>query len=165
MLIYLDANIVQYCADYDGFLFRIGAPSPAVHPNLLQELQAIRGLIQLEQLGNWEFAAPECLLQELHHGRPTPEQIDLYRLLESSASGHAADPATVESNIQRLLGLTLNQVVDRRHVATAIAMGASWFLTNDRNIIDATSGRIAGLRVARPSECLADISVGIYLKT
>ena len=164
MLIYLDANIVQYCADHDDFLFGDGEPPSGVPPNLMREIEAIRELIELEQLGNWEFANSEHLREELHGGQPTPNQLGVYRLLASSATCHAANPASVESYIKRLRGLPFKQDADREHVATALAMGASWFLTNDSNIIDATSGRIDTLRIMRPSESVSEISVGLYLK-
>jgi len=163
MLIYLDANIVQYCADYEAFLFG-GRPSPqGLEPNLLRELRALRELIELEQLGNWEFAASDHLLRELHRGHPTHEQLNVYQLLEDAAHSPSPDAVAVGERVQ-LMNVNFTDNADRRHVATALAMGASWFITNDRNMIVATSGRVRNLRIARPSECLEEISVGLFLR-
>lgn len=163
MFIYLDANIVQYCADYDSFLFG-GRPLPQrLEPNLLRELRALRELIELEQLGNWEFAASKHLLRELHRGHATHEQLNVYQVLEDAADSPSPDAVDVGERVQQLMNVNFRDTADRRHVATALAMGASWFITNDRNIIGATSGRVRNLRIARPSECLEEISVGLLL--
>src|SRR5436853_5360898 len=82
MLIYLDANLIQYCADYEGFLFGNNPTSPTFDPNLLRELTALRQLIELEQLGNeWHFAAPIHLMEELLSGKPTARQREIYAIL------------------------------------------------------------------------------------
>jgi len=165
MLLYLDANIVQYCADYEAFLFGGGSSPQGLEPNLLRELRALRELIELEQLGNWQFAASENLLRELHRGHPTHEQHNVYQLLEDAAHSPSPDAVTVGERVQQLTDVNFRDNADRRHVATALAMGASWFITNDRNVIDATSGRVASLRCAGPSECIEEISVGLFIGT
>jgi len=63
-----------------------------------------------------------------------------------------------------LLRLNLNGVKDRRHLAQAIALNASWFLTNDNDIILKCKEQMLPVRVARPSECLDEISIGLFLK-
>jgi len=71
MLIYLDSNIVQYCADESEFIFGETDRSFTTDPKLQKELIALRRLVELEQLGDWEFAAPHHLLDELNTGTPT----------------------------------------------------------------------------------------------
>jgi hypothetical protein len=87
-----------------------------------------------------------------------------------------------ESDEQKILSiekslrpLNLKHAADRWHLAEAIALKATWFLTNDRDIIEKTRPRparvgnkmnnvmqnigiIQGIRIARPSECLERIS-------
>ena len=60
--------------------------------------------------------------------------------------------------------LNLSQAADRRHLAEAIVLNASWFLTNDKEIIKKCKGKDLSLRVSRPSECLSEISVGLFLR-
>lgn len=71
MLIYLDANIVQYCGDESDYVFGKTDSPRTDDPRLQKELTAIRRLVDLEQFGNWEFAAPLHLLAELRAGKPT----------------------------------------------------------------------------------------------
>ena len=50
MLIYLDANVVQYCATYDDFIFGDTDVCPVTETKLQKELTALRRLVELEQL-------------------------------------------------------------------------------------------------------------------
>jgi hypothetical protein len=57
----------------------------------------------------------------------------------------------------------LKQAADRRHLAEAVVLKASWFLTNDNDIITKTrlwnkDGIVEGVRVVRPSECFLMMS-------
>lgn len=161
MLIYLDANIVQYCADYQEFLFG-GQPLRAgIRPQIASELRALRDLVEREQLGSWEFVVSEHLLEELRRGQPTIEQRDTCNLLENSAE--SVDAGDTYRFAQQLSTMNFTDDADRRHVGIALALGVSWFITNDRNIVEATGGRVDFMRVARPSECLEEISAGLFL--
>jgi len=58
MLIYLDANIVQYCADYEDFIFGDGALPSGTKARLRRELSALRTLGEIElQLEHLDFDA------------------------------------------------------------------------------------------------------------
>jgi hypothetical protein len=80
--------------------------------------------------------------------------------------------ATIEKSLRPL---NLKSVADRWHLAEAIALGASWFLTNDGDILKKTLPKpmhvgkkmigiaptisiVQGIRVARPSECIKRLS-------
>ncbi len=65
MLLYLDAALVRYCADYEGFLFGDGGNRPVPEAVLRRELMALRNLIQREGYGPREVATSPLLLQEL----------------------------------------------------------------------------------------------------
>jgi hypothetical protein len=170
MLIYLDANVVQDCADHGDFILGQSETSENVSPNLQKELAALRTLVELEQLGDWTFAAVAYLLEELGAGKPTEEQKETYKVLQEAWS----DSAWFEDNeptddvickIERSLAvLKLKHASDRRHLAEAIGLNASWFLTNDKGILRKTNGAVRGVRVRRPSECLQDISIGLFLR-
>lgn len=83
MLIYLDANIVQYCADLETM--------QGEDPKLNIELQSLDEIIEMAAYAEmqdldhrWDVAAPEHLLDELKRGRPTKQQLRTYcDLLES----------------------------------------------------------------------------------
>jgi predicted nucleic acid-binding protein len=175
MLIYLDANIVQYCADYGDFVFgREGAVQPS-NRNLKMELRALGEAIELavhaevQDLDHrWEVAAPRHLLEELSRGNLSQEQLDTYRLLreawqdlgiEQHASPDIEMVNTVETRLRRL---NLRDPPDRRHLAEAVAIGASWFITLDKDIIKKTRDepskptKIEGVIVGRPSELRRD---------
>lgn len=169
MLIYLDAMIVQYCADYEDFIFGHSSKCPTSEAELRRELSALRRLVELEQLGDWIFASSPQLVSELHAGRPTIDQVEIYKLLQKSyeESGwgeafriEAQTIDRIESSV-KCLGL---QPGDTRHVAEAIALNASWFLTNDKGIILRCKNQDLPLKVARPSECIEDISLGLFLR-
>jgi len=82
MLIYLDANVVQYCADNEDFIFGDNPASSINDGKLLRELTALRRLVQIEQLGTgWAFAAPLHLMNELLAGIPRPNQRKVYNVL------------------------------------------------------------------------------------
>ena len=170
MLIYLDANIVQYGADESDFVFGKADTTRTNDPRLRKELTAIRRLVDLEQLGNWEFAAPRHLLAELRAGKPTVAQREIYKVLkdawdESRSTGNESPTEETISGIEKSLTmLKLKHTADRRHLAEALALGASWFLTNDREVIRKTKGAVRGMRVCRPTESLEEIAVGLFLK-
>jgi hypothetical protein len=88
MLFYLDANIVQDCADYDDFIFGSGALPSGINAKLKEELCALRKLVeielQLEDVGfenRWDFAALRNLMKELLAGQPTENQQKVYSIL------------------------------------------------------------------------------------
>jgi hypothetical protein len=177
MLIYLDANIVQYCADYEDFILGDSMPSPVSDAKLLKELEALREIFALEQLGEgWDVAAPAHLTKELLSGKPTPNQRKVYAIL-LQAWQDSEWQEFVETNEEKISSiehslrpLNFKDAADRRHLAEAIALEASWFLTNDRNIISRTRRKpgfissVQGVRIARPSECVEDISTGLFLR-
>jgi hypothetical protein len=177
MLIYLDANIVQYCADHENFIFADDTAMPTNDTKLLRELEALRTFVQLEQFGEgWEVAAPARLVQELLTGRPTPEQRRVYDILLRAWQDSAwqefveANEEQISSIEHSLRPLRFKDTADRWHLAESIVLQASWFLTNDRNIITRTRrkpefiGNVQGVVVARPSECIEDISTGLFLR-
>ena len=175
MLIYLDTMIVQYCADYEDFIFAVDERNPVSEPKLAGELLALQRLVELEQFGNWSFAAPTHLMSELLAGRPTATQRRVYALLLQTwrESGwkefFEASEGKVLSIDHALISLEFHDAADRRHLAEAIALEASWFLTNDKNILHRTRkerqeiGQVRQVRVAQPSECAGEISVGLFL--
>jgi hypothetical protein len=170
MLIYLDANVVQYCADYGDFIFGQSERCENVNHNLQKELAALRKLVELEQLGDWTFAVPTHLLEELGAGKPTEEQNETYKVLHEGwrDSAWLEDSRQTEDMIRKiersLAVLKLKHASDRRHLAEAVALNASWFLSNDKEILRKTNGAVQGVRVCRPSGCLQDISIGLFLR-
>jgi hypothetical protein len=183
MLIYLDANIVQYIADHEDFVFGETIVPQTKSGLLYRELKALRALIefelkieQLEVANMWYVAAPNHLLKELYSGKPTDTQQQIYSTLLNAWSDSdlqdyiKSSEEKVDQFDESLRVLNLKQDADRRHLAEAIALEASWFLTNDKDIINKTRleinkvGVIQGMRIARPSECLrimsADPSLG-----
>jgi hypothetical protein len=178
MLIYLDANIIQYCADFKDFILGNNPARPTSDAKLLKELEALRTLFEIEHFGEgWEVAAPAHLMKELLKGRPSPKQQTAYVILiqaRQDSTWHAWVNANEEKilSIERSLRpLSFRDTADRRHLAEAIALNATWFLTNDSDIIKKTRRRPAefnaiaqGIRVSRPSECIGDISVGLFLR-
>ena len=135
MLVYLDEVII-----------------PQTTSRLLwQELKALRALIQFEleieqlEVANlWEVAAPAHLMKELYAGKPTDTQRRIYSVLREawSESDWAAYIEWSDENVRLTdmsLGiLNLKQAADRRHLAEAVVLKASWFLTNDTDIITKT---------------------------
>ncbi len=170
MLIYLDAKIVQYCADYEDFIFGDSTILPVNNPTLRKELLALKKLVELEQFGNWSFAAPHHLLAELHRGKPTENQLEVYRVLQEAwkdsepQQEFMTNGETVADIESSLVNLNLIDIPDRRHLAEAIALKASWFLTLDNDILEKTCGKVRETRVCRPSESLEEISVGLFPK-
>jgi hypothetical protein len=177
MLIYLDTNIVQYIADHEEFIFGAVVVPQTKSGLLWKELKALRALIQFEleieqlEVGNmWQVAAPAHLMKELLAGKPTNNQRRVYSLLreawfDSDWRDYICWSHDQVALINASLGvLNIKQYADRRHIAEAIALRASWFLTNDKDIIKKTRrrkneiGTIEGVRVARPSECLRIMS-------
>lgn len=181
MLIYLDANIVQYCAGWE-------AKFPP-DPEFALELQALDEIIELAAYAEtqdldhrWDVAAPEHLLEELEHGCPSPRQLDTYRDLreawqELGVEQHGTpDAKAVEGAQRRLARLELKDPPDTLHLAEAVAMGAAWFLTYDKEVLKKTRnkkkpnepGVIEGVTVGRPSELRARMSfdpvVGLRLE-
>jgi len=168
--------IVQYCVDYEEFVFgEISGQSEECSVselNLRRELIALRQLIFLDQLGNWVYACTPSLLKELHTGKPTDKQCKVYALFLKAwrESGwndaYPLNSGEVHEVENSLKALNLRHSADRRHLAEAIVLNASWFLTNDREMIKKCRrrGRNLPLHVARPSECLDEISVGLFLR-
>jgi len=170
MLIYLDANIVQYCADELKFIFGETNRSSTTDPKLQKELVALRRLVELEQLGDWEFAAPRHLLDELNAGTPTESQRETYQVLHEAwhDSVWVGDDSPTEERVEEieesLSPIGLKHAADRRHLAEALALAASWFLTNDGEVLRKTKGLMRGMRVCLPSESVEEISTGLFLK-
>jgi hypothetical protein len=177
MLIYLDTMIVEYCADYEDFVFGDDRKNPANEPKLAGELVSLRQLVELEQFGDWTFAAPSHLMNELLAGKPKSNQRRVYRILleawQDSAWNEFFETSEdkVLSIYESLRPLKLKGAADQRHLAEAIALNASWFLTNDGEVIRKTRtrgqriGQVRQVRVARPSECIDEISIGLFLKS
>ncbi|HEV2803167.1 MAG TPA: hypothetical protein VGW12_22055 [Pyrinomonadaceae bacterium] len=182
MLIYLDANIVQYIADHENFVFGEAIVPQTKSGLLYKELEALRSLIefeleieQLEDANMWHVAASAHLMKELHAGKPTITQQQVYSTLlrtwaDSDWQEHIkSSEEQVRIIDESLRVLNLKQDADRRHLAEAITLEASWFLTNDKDIIKKTRlennkvGVIQGVRVARPSECLRIMIVNASL--
>jgi len=158
LLIYLDANIVQYCADYEDFIFGDSTTAPVGDDRLLKELEALRELVELEQLGEgWDVAAPAHLMKEVLSGKPTPNQRKVYAIL-LQAWQDSEWKEFVETNEEKILlierslrPLNFKDATDRWHLAEAIALGASWFLTNDKNIIRRTRQKPEFIKVCSQS--------------
>jgi len=174
MLIYLDTMIVQYTIDYEGYIFgEISGSSgecPVSDPKLKRELDALRQLIFLDQLGNWVYACTPRLWDELNAGQPTRGQQEAYPIFmqawKESAWTEAfpLDEEEVSQVEDSLRILNLSDAADRRHLAEAIVLNASWFLTNDNDVVKKCKGKDLPLHVAKPSECLSKISVGLFLR-
>lgn len=177
MVIYLDANLVQYCADYRDFILGDIAV-PCVNAPLLRELKALRRIFELEQLGEgWHVAAPRHLIQELLYKPPASDQKEVYSILLRAwqeAGQQEADEASEEEigEIEHSLYSLRLKDKDRRHLAGAIALRAVWFLTNDKKLINHTRPKknkkvictVQTIHVARPSECIPEISRGLFLR-
>ena len=170
MLIYLDANIVQYCADEEDFIFGDSDMCRSADRKFQKELMALRRLVELEQLGDWHFVASPHLMAELHAGKPRNHQRKVYKVLQEAwnDSVYSEDSRPTDEKIrgieQSSSRLKLKHAPDQRHLAEAIALNASWFLTNDKEVVKKTKGGVQGIRVCHPSECLQDISTGLFLK-
>ena len=148
-----------------------------MHPpnrNLKVELRALGDVIELAVRAevqdldhHWDVAAPRHLLEELSRGNLSQEQLDTYRSLrkawqdlgiEEHGSPDVEVVNTVEAKLRRL---NLRDPPDRRHLAEAVAIGASWFITLDKDIIKKTRDEpskptmIEGVIVGRPSELRA----------
>lgn len=180
MLIYLDSQLLQYCADYEEVVFGDGHPSPGrpLHTGLREELGALRKIIQIavdvehrDFENRWDVAAPAHLIRELLSGAPTTDQHEVYALLQDSWSqvvlpqyGEPSEErvAVIERSLDEL---ELKDRPDQRHLAEAIAIGASWFLTYDSDILEKTQGKmkeprlVHGVMVARPSQFLLRVIV------
>ena len=177
MLIYLDANLVIYFADYGDFIFEDADVDPTIESNLLNELRSLKKIVEIEQLGDgWNIAVSEHLLNELHR-KLKPEQQETINTLITSweeygwyEANHVneKDVLLVEHT---LIGINLKSA-DRRHLAEAITLGATWFLTNDKRLINCTRSKkspneinvIQGVSIAKPSECIEELSRGLFLK-
>ena len=174
MLVYLDTMILQYCIDYAEFVF--GEISGKTHEcptsdlNLKQELWALRQLIYYDQMANLVYACSPELLRELKAAKPNESQRKLCSFLEEAwkESGWSEAYPLESSEILRiensLKHLNLRDPPDRRHLAEAIVLKASWFLTNDKDIIRKCKQRDLPLHVARPSESLDEMLDGLFLK-
>jgi len=168
MLIYLDANIVQYCVDLE--LMQGADPKLDIELQALDEIIELAVYAEVQDLDHrWDVGAPEHLLDELKRGCPTKWQLRRYRDLRESweelgVEKHGTPAAdAVERAQTRLARLKLKDPPDTLHLAEAVAMGASWFLTYDKEVLKKTRnknkpnepGVIEGVTVGRPSELRA----------
>ena len=115
-------------------------------------------------------------MNELLAGIPRPNQRRVYSVLLEAwrdsdwQDSIAASEDRLSAIVDSLNSLNLKDSADKRHLAEAIALGASWFLTNDKNIINRTRRKlemfssVQGVQIARPSECIEEISTGLFLK-
>ena len=109
-------------------------------------------------------------MAELHAGKPTRDQRKVYKVLQEAwnDSVYSEDSRPTEEKMrgieQSLSMLKLKHAPDQRHLAEAIALNASWFLTNDKDVVKKGKGGVGGIRVSPPSECLRDISTGLFLR-
>lgn len=170
MLIYLDANIVQYVADYESFVFSESPHCPVIEKRLRRELLALRNLVELDHLADWSYVAPRHLLEELrsnHH--LTKNQRRVYDLFEKAwhdcvyFGQDVPGSFEIERNDSNLSCFGL-QEKDRRHLAEAISIRASWFLTNDGRLLRKAGGSLGAMRLSRPSGCVEEIAVGLFLR-
>jgi hypothetical protein len=150
MLIYLDTMLIQYISDYFDYIYQDvlsqeEIPNPANEPKLAAELAALRRLVFIEQFFDWVVAAPSHLMSELLSGKPNQSQVKTYKTLfsawkdSSSYCGESCiepDEDKIQSIHFWLESLNLRDKPDRRNLAEAMALQASWFLTNDKNIIN-----------------------------
>jgi len=168
MLIYLDANIVQYCAGWEAK--QRPDPKLMIELQVLDEICELAAYAEVQDLDHrWDVVAPEHLLDELECGRPSKEQLNTYRHLRGAwqdlgIEKHGTpDAETVERAQRRLARLKLKDPPDTLHLAEAVAMGAAWFLTYDKEVLKKTRnknkpnepGVIEGVTVGRPSELRA----------
>src|SRR6266850_4430115 len=167
MLIYLDANVVQDCADEEPYVSGRSDTCKTSEPKLKTQLRGLRRLFELEQFGDWRIACCRHLLVELHRGKPTRDQLQTYGMLQEAWSDSVweTDESPNEDTVRRtyhsLEGLNLKDKPDQRHLAEALALNASWFITNDGDIIKKTNGVVGSMRVSRPSDCVQEIPVGL----
>ena len=169
MLIYLDSNIVQYCADYEQFIFGDDDHPPTVNENLQRELVALRRLVELDQMASWTTAASPQLVAELFAGKPRSHQKRAFRVLlqafhESEFGEDSAVDAQHVKEIERRYAHLHLSDKDLCHLAQAIVLHACWFLTNDYGILKRCENASLPLRVSKVSDCLQDFSVGLFLK-
>lgn len=143
--------IVQYIADYRDYIFQDILSEevisiPISEPKLAKELAALRRIVFLEQFGHWDFVAPAHLLYELRRGKPTQPQLETYKIMSQAwidslnwwNEGIEPEEEKISSIECLLAPLKYQHKSDRRHLAEAFALQASWFLTNDNNIIRQT---------------------------
>lgn len=173
MLVYLDTMVVQYTIDNYDFVFgRISGYSGeclVTEPKLRSELYALRDFMFMEQMGSLDYAFTPHLWDELNAGQVTEEQQKSYAILKRSweESGWTDTFPLNEDEILRVedsLKLLHLDAADRRHLVEAIVLKASWFLTNDERLLRRVKGQKLPLHVARPSECLSEIFVGLFLR-
>jgi hypothetical protein len=173
--------IAQYIADNIDYIMWLGGylaleevdrtKMPKGDSKYRIEIEALGKLAFLEQLGNdWCYVATPHHLTELHAGQPTANQVAFYRILANTWNdsgwfeAYPLDMAEVECTYQALEALGLKDTADRLHLAQAIVLNASWFLTNDSDVLRKCQNADLPLHVCRPSECLERISVGLFLK-
>lgn len=202
MIIYLDTMIVQYIADNYEYIFLnsvsfLKTSNDLYGPKFAEELGALRRLVYLEQFGDWDFAVSSHLMNELLDGNPTNEQRATYHTLLQAwmESGWIENSLNNEEAVSKidhlLLLLKLKDKADRRHLAEALALGASWFITNDTNIIKRSRQKqhelsdltdkvtsndpnltnnqmlkrlLQRITIAKPSECVSEIEQALTLR-
>lgn len=182
MLIYLDANIVQYCADYHDFVCGLDGARQPPNRKLEIELHALGEIIELAVHAElqdvdhrWDVAVPTHLLDELARGHPSEQQLLTYSSLREAwhdlgiEEHGSADAEAVDRVERRLRRLNLRHAPDKRHLAEAVAIGAAWFLTLDKDILRKTRNQankpavIEGVTVGRPSELRARVTFDTVL--
>lgn len=168
MIIYLDSNIVRYSAAYDDYLLGMTDRVPVDQPRLAREIKALRKLVELDQLTDWEFACSPQLMKELFEGNPSADRKATYQLLvdawEQSGNEVEGDLEKKANQVESALHFLELDEPDRRHLAEAIAIDASWLLTNDDKFVEKCKSAKLPLRVAYVSECLTEVSRGLFLR-
>ncbi len=168
MIIYLDTNIVRYVAAFDAYILGETETIPTEQPRLAREIRAIRRLVELDQLADWGIACSPMLMKELFEGNRAKDRRAVYKLLVDAweqSGNEVPDDIQVRANsIESSLSALGLDGADRRHLAEAIAIGASWLLTNDDRFVGSCRKAKLPLRVSYVSECLDEISRGLFLR-
>ncbi len=159
---------MRYAAAFDAYIVGMMDEPPVDQPKLARELEAIRRFVEIDSLADWDFACSPRLTKELFEGNPSTRRKAVYKLLMDAwnESGNEFGPDFSEKANRlesTLVPLGLDGP-DRRHLAEAIVIGASWLLTNDDKFVEKCRTAKLPLKVAYVSECLNRISSGLFLR-
>ncbi len=169
MVIYLDSNLIQYCADEKEFVLGRSENPRNRDETLGKELSALKTLAEMDQFADWQIAASPMLVAEIFRGKPTRDQIEAYpALLEAWRESDWEEKFPIDGEEIHLAESYLKPLklssADSRHLAQAITLNASWFLTNDQGILKKCKKYDLPIRVSSVSECLDEIGTGLFLK-